>query len=128
MKKYEIVKEHKEFDSIINNDKKLYNKYCTIYYKDSNYEYPRFGVAVGKKVGNAVIRNRLKRQTRMIITTNKKIFKKNTDYIIIVKRSALLVDYHTFEKSIIDLMNRWRYEKENNYSNMYYIINNDWLY
>lgn len=106
MKKYEIVKEHKEFDSIINNDKKLYNKYCTIYYKDSNYEYPRFGVAVGKKVGNAVIRNRLKRQTRMIITTNKKIFKKNTDYIIIVKRSALLVDYHTFEKSIIDLMNR----------------------
>lgn len=106
MKKYEIVKEHKEFDSIINNDKKLYNKYCTIYYKDSNYEYPRFGVAVGKKVGNAVIRNRLKRQTRMIITTNKKIFKKNTDYIIIVKRSVLLVDYHTFEKSIIDLMNR----------------------
>ena len=55
--------------------------------KDSNYKYPRFGVAVGKKVGNAVIRNRLKRQTRMIITTNKKIFIK-IQYKIIYKNEV----------------------------------------
>ena len=73
MKKYEIVKEHKHF------------------------EFPRFGIAVGKKVGNAVIRNKLKRQYRMLITSNKKLFSKGVDYIIIVKRSSLEAKFQDLE-------------------------------
>jgi ribonuclease P protein component len=106
MKKYEIVKEHKDFDSVIHEGKCIYNKYCLIYNKDSNFDYPRFGVAVGKKIGNAVTRNKIKRQLRMILTTNKNLFKKNKDYIIIVKRSVLSIDYHSLEKSIIDLIEK----------------------
>ena len=78
IKKFEIVKEHKDFDNIIASGK----------YK-SSFDHPRFGIAVGKKVGNAVIRNKLKRQYRMLITNNKKLFSNNQDYIIIVKRSSL---------------------------------------
>ena len=104
MKKYEIVKEHKDFDDIIASGKYTKNKYVVIYNKESEFEYPRFGVAVGKKVGHAVTRNKLKRILRMILTNNKKLFKKNHDYIIIGKRSALEVDYSTLENSIKEII------------------------
>lgn len=105
MKKYEIVKEHKEFDDIIANQNTKKNKYCIIYNKESNYEYPRFGIAVGKKVGNAVIRNRMKRKVRAIVTNNKNLFPKGKDYIIILKRSSLDISFQQLEKSILDLIN-----------------------
>ena len=37
MKKFEIVKEHKEFDDIIASGKYIKNKYVVIYNKESKY-------------------------------------------------------------------------------------------
>lgn len=104
MKKYEIVKEHKEFDDVIQNGRYSNGKYFVIYNKDGKKDFPRFGIAVGKKVGNAVTRNKFKRQVRMIIINNKNLFKNNKDYIIIVKRNALNLNYEQMEKEIIRLM------------------------
>lgn len=104
MKKYEIVKEHKEFDNIIATGRYKKTPYFILYNKESNFDFPRFGIAVGKKVGNAVIRNKLKRQYRMILTNNKKLFKKREDYIIIVKRSSLDVSFEELEKEFKELL------------------------
>lgn len=106
MKKYEIVKEHKDFDNIIQKGKYNNNSYFVIYNKDSEYSYPRFGIAVGKKVGNAVTRNKLKRQIRMILSNNKFLFKKNKDYIIIVKRNVLNISYEEMENIIKKLIEK----------------------
>lgn len=97
MKKYEIVKEHHEFDNIIQTGKYKSNKYFVIYNKESKIDNPRFGIAVGKKNGNAVVRNKLKRQVRMIINNNKNMFQKQRDYIIIVKRNVLDLSYQQME-------------------------------
>lgn len=104
MKKYEIVKEHTEFDDIIAKGKYKKNKYFVIYNKESNFSYPRFGIAVGKKIGNAVTRNKFKRQIRMIINNNKNLFKKNEDYIIIVKRSSLDLNFSELNDNLIELV------------------------
>lgn len=101
MKKYEIVKEHKDFDDIIAQGRYKKNKYFIIYNKESSFSFPRFGIAVGKKVGNAVTRNKLKRQYRMLITNNKKLFAINQDYIIIVKRSSLDANFREMEIELI---------------------------
>ena len=102
MKKYEIVKENKYFNSIINTGKYNKGKYFVIYNKDS--ESKKFGIAVSKKYGNAVERNRIKRQVRMILDTNKNMFKNNKDYIIIVKRSAKDLSYNVLQKDIINII------------------------
>lgn len=104
MKKYEVVKEKKDFDDIIHNGRYVKNKYFVIYNKESNFNYPRFGIAVGKKTGHAVVRNKLKRQVRMIITINKKLFKNNCDYIIMVKKSVLDLKYSDMERYLTELM------------------------
>lgn len=106
MKKYEIVKEHKDFDNIIQTGYYNKNKNYIIYNKDNKLSYPRFGIAVGKKIGNAVIRNKCKRQIRMIITKNKNLFKKGQDYIIIVKRSSLEINFEEKEREILNLIEK----------------------
>ncbi len=106
MKKYEIVKEHTDFDEIIAKGRYKKSKNFVIYNKESNYKYPRFGIAVGKKVGNAVTRNKLKRQFRMILTNHKNIFPNYQDYIIIVKRSSLMQSFQELESELVNLMEK----------------------
>ena len=93
MKKREIIKKSKEFTDLITNSKFLKTKEYIIYYKDNNLNKKRFGIAISNKVGNAVTRNKLKRQTREIIDDLKNLFKNNRDYIIMIKKEAKNVDF-----------------------------------
>lgn len=101
MKKYETIKEHKEFDDIIHNCPYKKNKCFIIYNKESKNEYSRFGIAVSKKLGNAVTRNKAKRIVRELIHNNKKLFKKDKDYIIIIKKGLLDLSYKELTDELI---------------------------
>ena len=72
-----------------------------IYNKESDFYYPRFGIAVSKKLGNAVTRNRAKRVVRELIHDNKKLFKNNKDYIIIIKKGLLDLSYKELTDELI---------------------------
>ena len=64
----------------------------------------RFGLAIGKKVGKAVVRNKLKRQTRAIIDQNKKLFPKGFDYIIMIKRASNGISFTELNNCLVNLM------------------------
>ncbi len=104
MKKYEIVKSHQDFDDVLKNGSSKKCIYVYIYNKDNNLNISRFGIAVGKKTGHAVLRNKIKRRYRMILNNNKNLFKKGKDYIIIVKRSAADASYEQLNKDIVKSM------------------------
>ena len=61
MKKYEVLKKKEEFNEIIKTCSYFKNKYFTIYIRKRENNFARFGLAISKKVGNAVVRNKLKR-------------------------------------------------------------------
>lgn len=104
MKRFEMIKKDTDFRNIIHHAKFKKNKYYVVYNQESTYPYPKFGIAVGKKLGNAVTRNKIKRQIRMIITNNKNVFKKNTYYIIMIKRNVLDLKYAQMELNLLDLL------------------------
>ena len=109
MKKKYIVKEHVDFTNIINKGRYYKSNFFVIYTLKNNLDYYRFGISVGKKVGNAVVRNKVKRQMRMIIDNYKKNYQNGMDYIIIIRNGYMNGDYHEIEKSfenIIYKMNR----------------------
>jgi len=106
MKKRNVVKSKILFNDIIQNGKRNANKYFVICRGSKEEHNNNFGIAVGKKVGNAVIRNKIKRQIRNIIDKNYKIFPNFYNYIIICKKEILNLSYWDMEKQLIDLINR----------------------
>lgn len=117
MKKKFIVKEHVDFTNIIQKGRYYKSKYFVVYIRKNDLAHYRFGISVGKKVGNAVIRNKVKRQMRMIIDNYKKNYQKNMDYIIIIKSNyvngSFLEIKNSFEDTI-DKMNRSNNKEKKN--------------
>ena len=106
MKRHEMVKSHEDFNEIIKNGKKLKGKYIYIFSKEKNFSKPNFGVAVGKKLGNAVIRNKFKRQFRNIVDKNKFLFKNNNNYIIMIKKEANNASFSELELDLINTLKK----------------------
>lgn len=106
MKKKEIVKENNYFNRIINEGTKISNKYFIVYSLQKDYKFPKFGFAVGKKIGNAVERNKIKRRIRKIVTDNKNLFSLYNDYIIIAKKFCKEEKYDKLEISMQNLIRK----------------------
>lgn len=106
MKKKFRVKKNYEFENILNSSFYYKNSYFIIYFKKNNYNYSRFGISVGKKLGNAVFRNKYKRKIRSIIDNSKKYYQKNYDYIIIMRKGCINCNYETIQNSFIELVSK----------------------
>ena len=106
-----MVKSHENFQEIINKGNKIKGKYSIVFYKEKEYPKPNFGLAVGKKLGNAVVRNKFKRQFRNIVDNNRFLFKNNHNYIIMIKREANNASFSDLEKDLINTLRKDIHEK-----------------
>ena len=106
MKKKDTIKSQREFSNIIKNSEFFKTNEFTIYYKENNFNKKRFGIAVSSKLGNAVVRNRLKRQTREIINKLNYLFKNNQDYIIMIRKGSLSTSFSIRLKNLEDKLNK----------------------
>ncbi|MEG0451560.1 MAG: ribonuclease P protein component [Coprobacillus sp.] len=106
MKKTYRVKKSEDFQTIIKDKNSISNAKFVVYYK-KNDNHLRVGISVSKKLGNAVIRNKTKRQVRMMVQS---IFEVNQemDFIVIVRNKYLSSSY---EENINDL--KYLYNKIN---------------
>lgn len=99
MKKNRRITSSQEFDEIIQKRRYKTSGSYTVYIKEKEEEKSRYGIAVSKKLGNAVLRNKTKRQiTNMIREIDCQ--KHKYDYIVLVKRGYFT---KTFEENQNDL-------------------------
>lgn len=97
-KKYRIRKSNEFLD--IMNYKRFYS--CpsfTLYIKPRKEDHARIGLSVGKKLGKAHIRNKIKRQVRMMCTEIYD-FEEKFDSVILVRQNYLKENYRNNKKGL----------------------------
>jgi len=110
MKKINILKNSRDFDRIIKNNKPYkYMDYIIYLEKNTNDVY-KFGLSVGKKIGNAVNRNKVKRQLKSII--DEKDYQNNFNCIIIVGKGIKARSFQEREKNLLVALNKLGLIKE----------------
>jgi len=105
MKKIYSLKKNKDFQNIIKSKQSVGCSTLVIYYLKNELNYTRVGISSGKKVGNAVIRNRTKRQVRALLDSLIN-YEKSMDLIVIVRNKFLEQDYENNLKDLKYLLDK----------------------
>ena len=111
MKKLNIVKDNRDFNDIIKNNKSFKYKDYVIYVQKKTPSIYKFGIAVPKKIGNAVVRNKIKRRIKNII--DKKDYKNNFNCIIIVGKGILTRSFEEISNNLYEALYKLDLIKEN---------------
>jgi len=107
MKKQYRVKKNQEIELILKEKKYCGNQYFTVYKRiNSETSYFRYAISVGKKIGNAVVRNKIKRQVTSIIDNLNIKLNSNTDVFIIVRPKVKDIDFLTMKLQLEYLFNK----------------------
>lgn len=74
-----------------------------LYRLSGNTCVTRFGFSLSKKIGKAVVRNRVKRILKEICRIHADWFEEGYDYIIIPKRNSGKESFYTFKEEMFKL-------------------------
>lgn len=94
MKVENRVKKNEDFQKIIRDNKKCVNKSFILYYKKNEIGHGRVGISTSKKLGNAIVRAKVRRQVRAMCREIVS-FDKSVDYILIIRKPYLEKDFAT---------------------------------
>ncbi len=106
MSKFHSLKKNKEFQVVYRTGKSYANQYLVMYARkrDDDGEN-RVGISVSKKVGNSVIRHRLKRQIRESYRLNCGQAVCGYDLVIIVREKCNGKSCQEITGALLNLMN-----------------------
>lgn len=106
MKKEYRVKRNEDIEAIIKNHKSYGNKFFNVYIKE-NHEtnHVRYAISIGKKIGDAVTRNRRKRQIRSIID-NIITLEQPVDVFVVGKPTINNIDFLEMKNQLIYLFKK----------------------
>lgn len=106
IKKEYRVKSDQDFQRVFHEGNSVANRQLVLYvYQKNDQEHFRVGLSVGKKIGNAVLRNQIKRYLRQSLLELKPWIKKDIDFILIARPDIKTKNMIQIKKSMIHVMN-----------------------
>ncbi len=102
---FEMIKKDKQFRYIYSRGKSFANKKLVVYYIKNSDEKLKIGISISKKVGKAVVRNRLRRLIKENIRLSTNI-KTGYSMIFLARVGADDLDFQTMGSSINHLLKR----------------------
>jgi ribonuclease P protein component len=101
------LRNRNDFNRIYRGGKSFANGQFVVYWSKQPLAEPfRMGVSVSKKLGNAVVRNRLRRLVKEIVRSNADVIAERTDFILIVRKPAVEMKMKDLEKSMLHVLRK----------------------
>ena len=69
------------------------NGYLVLYARKNRTDTNRVGITVGKKLGHAVVRNRVRRRLREVYRLNEDKFQSGWDIVVVARTRAIYADF-----------------------------------
>ncbi|WP_028124868.1 ribonuclease P protein component [Eremococcus coleocola] len=106
MKKKYRVKKEKEFQEVFHHGQSIANRQLVLYtYAKPGQSHFRVGLSVGKKMGNAVERNQIKRYLRQALHELEPAIQTDLDILLIARKDICGRSMAEVRKSMIHVMN-----------------------
>lgn len=100
----ESLKKNQDFRIVFNKGKSRANKHFVMYVLKNDTDKNYLGISVSKKVGNSVIRHRIKRLLKESYRLHENLFNSGLNIVIIARKGSEELDYYQVEKSLMHLM------------------------
>ena len=110
-KKYRL-RRNRDFQYTYRKGRSLGHPLLVLIYRETNRNENRIGFSITKKFGNAVQRNRIKRQLREILRLQLQHLRQGYDMIFVVRKEAGEASYHTLESAVINLLKKGKLYKQ----------------
>ena len=99
MKKTNRLLKNKDFKNVLDNKKSVANKNFIVYIKKNDLDHIRIGISVSSKIGNSVVRHKIKRQVNEMLKEFINI--NNSDDIVIIVRNKYIENTFSNNKEIL---------------------------
>ena len=109
MKYSESLKKNDDFKKVYNEGRSVADRYFVLYVKKNELGINRLGISVSKKVGNSVVRHRIKRLVKEAYRKNEEYFHscfEGSDIVFIARAGSKDRAYFTIESAICHLAER----------------------
>lgn len=101
------LSKNKDFLTVYKRGKSWANRSFAFYIFKRNDNNPyRIGISVSKKVGNAVVRNRVKRLVKAVLIEKEEVLPIGYDFVIIARNSTKDIDYYQTKDAIEHLFKK----------------------
>ena len=90
-----------EFRAVQQRGRKIHTTHFLLFALDADAAATRFGITASRKVGGAVVRNRLKRYLREVFRHHKDEFPAHKSVVVLVKHAAAALDSQTVAAEIL---------------------------
>ncbi|MCD6358498.1 MAG: ribonuclease P protein component [Dehalococcoidia bacterium] len=104
MQKKEHLTQRSQYETVYSKGRSWVNKLLVVRVVPNELDFNRYGLSVGKRLGNAVVRNRIKRLIRENVRLLK--VKQGWDVVFIARNAANKGTYHNIGNSIESLLRR----------------------
>ena len=100
----ESIRKNEDFRTCYKSGKSYANKYLVVYVRENGTDHNRIGISVSKKVGNSVVRHRIKRLVHESYRLHEGEFDSGSDIVVNGRRSADGASYTEIERALLSLL------------------------
>ncbi len=86
------IKENRTFSYLYRRGKFISSDCLILYFRNNRFENNRLGITVTKKVGKAVVRNRVRRRIKEAYREIERIIPSSYDFVIVARRTPAQAD------------------------------------
>ncbi len=101
-----LLKKNSDFLEVYRQGQSLPSRYCVLYFLDVYEHNTKVGISVSKRVGNSVVRHRMKRLYKEIFRLNYNQIKPNIHLVIIVRKGAVSHTFNELQRDFLYLLKK----------------------